>query len=364
MSGITALLCHRDYGKQAFTSLPITSRYGHFYTMLKQLGLFEKKGREKVRHYQPRAATLEELMLVHSREYIEFVKRMSEKGEGYLDYGDTPAYKGCFELTSLRVGGSLHGADLIMSGEVSHAFNPGGGFHHATRDAAGGFCIFNDIVMSVRYLQQKYRIEKIAIVDFDGHHADGTQFMLYDEPVLKISLHRYGFIYPGTGNFNEIGSGAGIGYSVNIPLPARTTHEAYLYAFCEVAMPILEKYQPEIIINQFGVDGHYEDPLVGLALTTKTYEMLASKMHNLAHTLCGGRYLVLGGGGYDPHNVARCWAIMFTTISEALPENEKARRQYEALHDQVEIANEIDSEKKVRGIVEKVKQAVFPYHGL
>jgi acetoin utilization protein AcuC len=370
MSGITALICHQDYGKQAFTELPITSRYSQFYSILKQLGVLEEKA--KVKHYQPRAATLEELLMVHSLEYIEFVKRMSEKGEGYLDYGDTPAYKGCYELTCLRTGGSLLGAGLIVKGEVSHAFNPGGGFHHATRDAAGGFCIFNDVVISVRYLQ-KLGVKKIAIVDIDGHHADGTQFMLYSEPILKISLHKYGFIYPGTGNFNEIGTGSGTGYSVNIPLPGKTTHEAYLYAFREVAVPLIEKYQPEIIINQFGTDGHYQDPLVGLALTTKTYEAIASTMHSLAHKLCGGKYLILGGGGYNPSNVARCWAIMFITVSEALPQ--QSREQYLALYDEADITGitifnkmmGIDSEailSKVKKIVENVKEAVFPYHGL
>ncbi|MEM2925145.1 MAG: acetoin utilization protein AcuC [Methanocellales archaeon] len=368
MSGITALIFSEEYAKQAFTELPITSRYSYFCNLLKQLGVLEVEG--KVKLYPPRPATLEELLLVHSREYIEFVKRMSEKGEGYLDYGDTPAYKGCFELSCLRTGGSLVGAELIMKNEASHAFNPGGGFHHATRDAAGGFCIFNDVVMSVRYLQQKWGIERIAIVDIDGHHADGTQYLLYTEPILKISLHRYGFIYPGTGNFNEIGAAEGTGYSVNIPLPRKTTHEAYLYAFNEVVVPLLEKYQPEIIINQFGTDGHFQDPLVGLALTTKTYEAIANIMHGLAHKLCNGKYLILGGGGYNPSNVARCWAIMFTAVSEALP-----RERYLELYDEVDKMDisifyktmGIDDEailRRVKKTVEDVKQMIFHHHVL
>ncbi|MEM2925581.1 MAG: acetoin utilization protein AcuC [Methanocellales archaeon] len=368
MSGISALIYSEDYGKQAFTELPIASRYSYFYNILKQLGVLEAEG--KVKHYRPRPATLEELLMVHSPEYIEFVKKMSERGEGYLDYGDTPAYKGCYELSCLRTGGSLVGAQLIMKGEAIHAFNPGGGFHHATRNAASGFCIFNDVVMSVRYLQRKYGVERIAIVDIDGHHADGTQNLLYSEPILKISLHRYGFIYPGTGNYNEIGVDEGTGYSVNIPLPRNTTHEAYLYAFSEVAVPLIEKYQPEIIINQFGTDAHFQDPLVGLALTTKTYEAIANSMHNLAHKLCGGRYLILGGGGYNPTDVARCWAIMFIVVSEAIPQE-----RYVSLFDEVDITGitifdkmmGIDGEailRKVKKTVEMVKLAIFPYHGL
>lgn len=277
--------------------------------LLRELGVFD----ESAEIISPPMATREDLLLAHSRSYIDFIEHMSEKGYGLLDMGDTPVTKGIFEASCQVVGGSICGADKIMKGELMHAFNPGGGLHHAKSDSASGFCIFNDIVIATRYLQREYGIQRIAIVDVDGHHADGTQSILYDEPILKISLHRYG-IFPGTGSVEEIGEGAGRGYSVNIPLPGGCGDDVFMRAFKEVVPPLLAEYRPQFLINQFGVDGHYQDPLVDLRLSTFTYEEVAASMHDLAHSLCKGRYLVLGGGGYQPENVARCWAIMFLTL--------------------------------------------------
>ncbi|MEM2914724.1 MAG: acetoin utilization protein AcuC, partial [Candidatus Bathyarchaeia archaeon] len=218
MSGITAFIFHNDYLKYDFgVGHPLKIvREKYTLDLLQELEIFN--GKAKL--YVAEPATEDELMLIHTKEYINFVKKKSEEGTGYLDYGDTPATKGCFEVASIRVGGSLYGAELIMDGKVDHAFNPGGGFHHARESNAAGFCIFNDVALTVRLLQKKYGVKRIAVVDIDGHHADGTQSILYREPILKISLHRYdGFFYPGTGSLEEYGEGEGKGYNVNIPLP-------------------------------------------------------------------------------------------------------------------------------------------------
>jgi acetoin utilization protein AcuC len=285
---------------------------------------------------------------------------MSERGFGYLDYGDTPAKKELYEGACRVVGGSILAAKLVMNGDANHAFNPGGGLHHAKSENAAGFCVFNDIAIIIRYLQQNHGIKKIAVVDIDGHHGDGTQEILYHEPILKISSHRIG-IFPGTGYIGELGEGKGKGYSVNIPLLPGTGDEAYLHTLREVIQPLLESYRPEVLINQYGVDGHYQDPLVGLALTTRSYEEVAKTMHSIAHNLCDGRLLVVGGGGYNVRNTARCWAIMFVTICEHL--SKKHLERYRSLFDVTRL-EDTQIFEKTKEIVKDVRRKIFPIHGL
>lgn len=353
MTGITAFIYHKNYLKYQFgPAHPFQPmREKKTFDLLKKLEVFNKKAK----YFKPKSASEKQLLLVHSKEYVEFVKRMSKVGKGFLDYGDTPATKGIYEGTCSRVGGSLLATDLIMKGKALHAFNPGGGLHHAKVDRASGFCVFNDIAITVRYLQKKYGLKRIAIIDIDGHHGDGTQEIFYFEPILKISFHRIG-IFPNTGFTNEIGEGKGKGYSVNIPLPTGTYGEAYLYAFNEIISRLIEKYKPEILINQFGVDAHWEDPLVGLALTTKSYEELAKLMHKLAHEFCKGRYLILGGGGYNIPNVIKCWAIMFLTVSGVKIE----RKSYEELFDKFEPEKDERIFEEVKKIVKEIKKIIFP----
>jgi len=154
----------------------------------------------------------------------------------------------------------------------------------------------------------------------------------------------------------------GRGYSVNVPLPGGTYDEAYLYAFKKIVLPIIERYEPEFIVNQFGVDGHYQDPLVGLALTTKTYEEVANMMHSLAHRFSGGRLLILGGGGYNINNSVRCWSVMFTTVSEALPE--KYLDEYRKLFDKETHCKNEEVFDRVKKVVKNINEMIFPLHGL
>lgn len=359
MGGKTAFLYHDDYlGYNFGPNHPLRpERYKDTFELLKKLGVFD----EKVKHYRPGHASEEDLMLVHSQEYIRMVKMQCETGKGYLDYGDTPARKGVYEASCAKVGGSILGADLIMRGDVEHAFNVGGGLHHATRDSAAGFCVFNDVAIAARHLQHRHGLKRIAIIDVDGHHGDGTQWTFYEEPILTISLHRYGGFYPGTGSVDEIGEGKGKGYSVNVPLPTGTFDEAYLEAFNEIVPPLIEKYEPEILLNQFGVDTHYRDPLVGLSLTTKSYVEVSSTLHKLAHKISDGRLLVFGGGGYEPSNVSRCWALMFVTVAEVKPKDEE---MYEGLFDRDAEAQNPEILEKVRSNIRDVKKTIFQLHGL
>jgi acetoin utilization protein AcuC len=186
----TAFLYHEDYlGYDFGPNHPLRpSRYKDTFELLRKLGIFN----EQVKHYKPNYASQDDLMLVHSQEHIRNVKRKCENGTGYLDYGDTPAKKGVYEAACAKVGGSILGADLIMHGKVKHAFNVGGGLHHATRNSSAGFCVFNDVALTARHLQKRYGLKRIAIVDLDGHHGDGTQQIFYKEPILTISLHSPG----------------------------------------------------------------------------------------------------------------------------------------------------------------------------
>lgn len=364
MTGKTAFLYHKDYlGYNFGPGHPLKPlRYKDTFELLQKLGIFD----EMVKHYKPDHASEEDLMLVHSQEYVQRVKRMCKEGTGYLDYGDTPAREGIYEASCAKVGGSILGANLIMSSNVSHAFNVGGGLHHARSNSAAGFCVFNDVAIAARHLQKRHGLKRIAIVDVDGHHGDGTQWAFYKEPILTISLHRYGGglfgrFYPGTGDIDEVGEGAGKGYSVNVPLPMGTFDEAYLEAFSEIVPPLIEKYRPEILLNQFGVDTHCQDPLVGLSLTTKSYVEVSSTLHNLAHKFSGGRYLIFGGGGYEPTNVSRCWAVMFMTVAGVTPKNEE---MYRALFDKDVKTRDPRIFEKVRKTIKDVKKTFFPLHGL
>ncbi|MBO3802722.1 MAG: acetoin utilization protein AcuC [Candidatus Brockarchaeota archaeon] len=357
MTGITAFVFSDEYMKYQFgpTHPMQPIRLKLTFDLLKRIGAFG----EKARHYVPAPAREEEIRLVHSKDYVDFVKRASSVGGVMLDRGDTPAVKGIYEGASSVVGGSICCAKLLAEKEVAHAFNPGGGLHHAKEGSASGFCVFNDVAIATRVLQKK-GFERIVILDVDGHHGDGTQEIFYSEPILKISMHRSGvFFFPGSGFVDEIGKGEGEGYSVNIPLPPGTDDDSYLYAFEQVAVPLIRAYRPQIILNQFGVDGHYEDPLVGLSLTTRTFGSVASAVHDLAHEFCEGKYLLFGGGGYDPENTARCWALVFLTVSEAASREEISR-----LSDTYRPPKSDEVAETVQRTIAEVKKVVFPYHGI
>ena len=311
----TAFLYHELYDGRGFSPLSDSwRRYRLCYELLGELGL-----RERMRLLRPEPAAECELERAHTPSFVRWVRQRAESGVGRFDRS-TPVYPGLYQRALVAVGATLTGARLVAGGEGSHAFNPSGGLHHAARARAGGFCIFNDIVVAVRALQQEFGLQRIAVVDVDGHHGDGTQEELYHEPVLYISLHRYdGRFYPATGRADEVGAGAGHGYTANVPLPRRCGDEPYLYALHRLVAPLLRAYRPELLLVQYGVDGHFQDPLVRLALTTTAYAETARLLHLLAHDLCGGRLLVTGGGGYNPEVTARCWAILAATLCGDAP---------------------------------------------
>ncbi len=353
MVGTSALFYHDDYLKYQFGPFHPFQPIREKLTLdtLSDLTVFD----ESALLLRPRPAAKEILELVHSKKYIDYVEQMCEKGKGTLDTGDTPATQGLFQGSQAAVGGSVDAAIGIAEGKFQHAFNPGGGLHHAHPNYASGFCVFNDIAIAARTLQKKFDYKRIAMVDVDGHHGDGTQDIFYHEPLLTISLHRYGFrFYPGSGSDLEVGEGKGKGYCVNVPLPEHVSDDQYVGAYEEVVLPALKAYEPEIIIHQFGADSHFTDPLVGLSLTTHGYQRIADLTHKAAHQLCDGKYLVVGGGGYNIDSVRRIWSIMFCTISEI------NGKRVDELHDDKSPQSSTQAGEIVTDVVERLKENSLP----
>jgi acetoin utilization protein AcuC len=314
--GAVALIWHEGFSGRGFSPIQRSwPRYALGYALLERSGLLAHLD---VRRPDP--ARRRDLLAVHSPEHLDRLLSGDRAGRGVLDYGDTPAWRGVYRRARLVAGGSLLMADLVGRGDAAHAFNPAGGLHHARRDRAAGFCPVNDVVLAVRRLQRRHRFRRPAILDVDGHHGDGTQELLYEEPVLTISLHQYdGRFYPRSGRLDETGEGAGAGFHVNLPMPRGAGDQAYQAALERVVEPLLARYRPDVLLLQYGVDAHARDPLVGLQLTTRGYRAVARLAHRLAHALCDGRLLVFSGGGYDPDTAARCWVVLLAELTGVQP---------------------------------------------
>lgn len=283
------------------------------FELLRSIGYLE---RPNVSVFDPKVAKEEELALFHSESYIETVKKYSDIGYGLLDSGDTPAFKGCFESTSIIVGASLKALELVVDGKTHHAFNMSGGLHHAFRNRASGFCIFNDPAICIEFLKKKYNVERILYLDIDAHHGDGVMYGFYSDPtVLDIDFHEDGnYLFPGTGFVHELGTDEAKGLKINFPLPPGTGDSQYARAFRELVPTLIEQFKPEIILMQCGADSHYDDRLTHLNLSTEMYFEVANTIHRLAHKYCNGKLIMFGGGGYNLFNVSRCWAVMLNEI--------------------------------------------------
>lgn len=297
-----------------------------------------------------RPASIEELSLAHSAAYIAAVQELS-KGEepdetpevrqrrsqlaltyGFAD-GDTPVLPEMHEVTATIAGGSLIGLSAVMGlpegGTFAteeqrplHVFHPAGGLHHAWAERASGFCVYNDAAVAIAHVLRASEA-KALYIDFDAHHGDGVQRAFYDEPrVMTVSLHETGrYLFPGTGDVLELGQGLGRGYSVNVPLEPFTEDDSYIEAIESLLAPLVIAFAPDVIVTQHGCDTHAWDPLTHLSLTMRGIQAQIKMAHQLAHTYCQGRWLALGGGGYDLYRVVpRAWSMVWAEMSEqALP---------------------------------------------
>lgn len=266
-------------------------------------------------------ATIEQIAAVHELEYIAAVQHASENPHDAdplrgLGTPDDPAFAGMHDASALVAGATLMAAQAVYSGRTEHAVNIAGGLHHAMPGSASGFCIYNDIGVAIAWLLAQ-GVERIAYIDVDVHHGDGVQEMFYDDPrVLTISLHESPLtLFPGTGFPEEIGGPGALGSAVNVALPAGTGDQGWLRAFHAVVPQVLEAFDPQIIVSQHGCDSHIDDPLAHLALTIDGQRMSYEAIHRWAHRYAGGRWIAVGGGGYEWVDVVpRAWTHL---IAEA-----------------------------------------------
>lgn len=257
----------------------------------------------------------EDLLRVHTQEYLDMLRAA---GDGLsprqawrfgLGVGDNPIFPGLYTYSALLTGASLEAARRLASGETNRAFNIAGGLHHAASNRASGFCYINDASVAIRFLVTQGL--RVAYVDIDAHHGDGVQDTFYDtDQVLTISLHESGLtLFPGTGFPEEIGTGRGEGYSVNVPLAPETDDELFIEAFEETVPPLLEAYRPDVIVTQLGIDAHRSDPLSNLRLTMQGFLRAVRYFEQ-----CPARWLALGGGGYYLGNVPRAWTAVWALM--------------------------------------------------
>lgn len=274
---------------------------------------------------RPEPASLADLSLAHSPHYIDLVQRLSTIGRPTagierlgLGTDDNPVFAGMHEASALAVGGTLKASALVVNGTVRRAVNLAGGLHHAGFGHASGFCIYNDIVVAIRWIRQQTGW-RVLYVDTDAHHGDGVQDAFYEDPeVFCISLHESGrFLFPGSGAVDEIGRGRGQGTTINIPLMPASDDSSCLEAFEAVVPAVLDQFKPQILISQHGCDGHYWDPLADLCVTTRFYDQVARLLSRWVDQYAEGRWIATGGGGYQILRVVpRAWAILWARLSE------------------------------------------------
>jgi acetoin utilization deacetylase AcuC-like enzyme len=258
-----------------------------------------------------REATEEEILRVHTPEYLARIKRESEEGGG--DGGElAPFGAGGYGICALSAGGVIETVEAVWNGNVDNAYSlnrpPG---HHAERDEGRGFCVFANIAIAVEHMRAVHGLERIAIVDWDVHHGNGTEHAFYDDPgVLTISLHQDGLFPAGSGLIEHTGEGEGAGYCVNVPLPPGTGDGGYNAAIERVVVPAVEKFKPQIIIIASGLDASMMDPLAMMMVTSEGYREMTDTMVALAERVCDGKLVAIHEGGYSSSYVPFCGAAV------------------------------------------------------
>jgi acetoin utilization protein AcuC len=362
-----------DYGPQHPLRM---ERLGLTWRLMEAYGL-TRLPNATVRAPEPAAET--EIAVFHDPQYLNVLKAANQgspppRASAFgLGAGDNPVFRGVWEAARLVAAGSLMAADLVASGQVQRVFHFAGGLHHALPDRASGFCYVNDPVLAIMRLRE--RGLRVAYVDIDAHHGDGVQHAFYGDPnVLTISTHERGErLFPGTGFVHELGQGDAAGYSVNLPLEAYTDSAVYLPAFEAVVPPLLERFRPDVIVAQLGVDAHRTDPLTHLTLDLQGFVRAFARVLPLAP-----RFVALGGGGYDVRNVARGWTAAWAVINGVeLPDELPASYARDIEHYEFESTRLWDEparplppdiQRAVRDYVDRqvdaVQTTIFPFHQL
>jgi len=265
----------------------------------------------------PVRAAREWIEAIHAPAYVDRVEEYSRGGRAIIDSMDTAISPHSFEVALLAAGGVLAAVDAVVEGKAASAFcavRPPG--HHALRDVAMGFCLFNNIAVAARYAQRRHGLKRILIVDWDVHHGNGTQDAFYEDPsVLFFSIHQYPF-YPGTGSAAEAGRGEGSGFTLNAPMEAGAGDDDYRRVFGETLAPRVLEFRPDLILISAGFDAHRSDPLGGMSLTEPGYERLTEMVQAWAGDFCSGRVVSVLEGGYDLQALARSAATHIARLGE------------------------------------------------
>jgi acetoin utilization protein AcuC len=335
----------------------------------------------------PTPANDGDLTLVHSQAYLDTVREAGDWSANFhprmgLGTADNPIFPGMHEVSALIAGASILGVREVLEGKRTRTFSIAGGLHHAHRDRASGFCVYNDPAIAIATALRERPGTRVVYLDIDAHHGDGVQEAFYaSAEVMTISLHETGrFLFPGTGFVHETGKGAGEGYSVNVPLPPWATDDCYRLTFEDVVVPLVRAFAPDLIVAQCGVDAHHDDPLTQLGMTLPGYADLTRGIVALADEVCGGRLAVEGGGGYAVHSVVPiAWAGLMATLLGRMPPEELPAawldevRPYAGApspHQSAEDVFELPEARaqsvyaETSALVAKVRETLFPYHGL
>ena len=355
--------------------------------VLNSMGLLSGNGRKEIAPVPAKRITLKKF---HTARYLHALKTASEGrwdaealGMG-IGTSDCPVFEGLYDYAVLVTGGTLNAAKLILSGDAAVAFNPSGGFHHAHPERAAGFCYINDVALACTVLAEQGPPEaglskpafgrRVLYVDVDVHHGDGVAYAFYDRcDVMTISLHEDPkILFPGTGFQDEIGTGKGKGYCINIPLPVGTYDQAYMKAFEDVAVPLMTAYNPEVIVFELGADALAGDPLAHLYLTNNVYAEIINHLLSFNKPI-----LMTGGGGYNIDNTVRAWALAWTVLCGADSDYAgntalggvmlESTDWQGGLRDR---ALAVSSQQQdavmpaIEATIETIKASVFPLHGL
>ncbi len=303
---------HGDYLKHETGSHPERKE-----RLLAVMNLLETKSvLQALTRIAPRRASVEEIAFIHDKQYVESVRTLCEKGGGRLDM-DTSVSRYSYEAAVLAAGGVMSAADAVLQGTVNNAFalvRPPG--HHAERDQGMGFCLFNNVAITARYLQQKHGLKKLLIVDWDLHHGNGTQNAFYSDPsVLYFSTHQSP-AYPGSGMVHEVGIGKGEGYTVNVPLSMGKGDSDYRYVFEEILSPVAKQFKPDFILISAGQDIHFDDPLGSMLVTSSGFGALAGAIKRVADETCNGRLVAALEGGYSLNGLSYAILSIFSALGE------------------------------------------------
>jgi acetoin utilization protein AcuC len=327
---------------------------------------------------EPQSADRILLKKFHTPKYLNVLRNADEgKFEAealFMGLGtpDCPIFKGMYGYSALACGASIKGVEMLLSGETFYAYNPSGGFHHAYPDRAAGFCYMNDVALACLVLAQEGK--RILYLDIDVHHGDGVQDIFYDrDDVMTISLHQSGkTLFPGTGFVEDLGTGKGKGYSVNVPLPVGTYDEMYMKAFLQIVPPLFEKFAPDVVVFEFGADTLAGDPLAQIYLTNNVHVEIIKRLMKFDKPI-----LMTGGGGYNIQNTVRAWALAWSILCGADDGHDmnigmggvmmESTDWQGGLRDRLLVPTEQQETTvapAVEEVIKKVKQLIFPLHNL